>query len=279
MLKSATLVDLHIHTTASDGSWTPAELVERVQQAGIGLFAVTDHDSVANVTAAAGLAQAAGLAFIPGVELCSTMHGRDVHILGYGIDIQSTPLMKLLRHNTELMEAVDAESICRLIEQGLPIDYDEYQAFTHDPARGGWKSLSYLIDKGLCADVREFFGKLFTAERGIRFPEFPPPQAVIDTIHAAGGKAMLAHPGSAFHGTVLEELLDFFADEAIDGVECFHPSHDPATCLQAVSWCERHRRLITGGSDCHGAFVPERRLGLPSVRLEQLRLETLLAGL
>lgn len=279
MLKPATLVDLHIHTTASDGSWTPLELISRIQETGIGLFSVTDHDSVANIAVTARLAKAAGLVFIPGVEICSTIHGQNIHILGYGIDAQSKPLNQLLNHNTELMEAADTESICQLIDQGLPIDYAEYQAFTHDPARGGWKSLSYLIDKGLCANVKEFFGQLFTEKRGIRFPEFPPPQEVIATIHAAGGKAVLAHPGSDFHGTTLEETLDYFDGEAIDGVECFHPSHDKATSLQAISWCERHGRLITGGSDCHGTFVSERRLGSPPIRLDQLQLAALLTAM
>lgn len=270
------IVDLHIHTTASDGSWTPAELIDQVRVAGIGLFSVTDHDSVESLAATARLAREAGLSFIPGVEICSTVRGQSFHILGYGIDHQSKPLRHLLRHNTKLLEQVNEDSIHKLAAQGLPVDYAEYCAFQHDPARGGWKALSYLTDKGLCADVREYFGKLFTAERGITFPDFPSPQEVIATIHAASGKAVLAHPGSDFHGTMLEETLDFFADEAIDGVECFHPSQDDATSQRALRWCLRRELLVTGGSDCHGAFVPERRLGLPMLRLEQLRLGTLL---
>ncbi|KYZ75988.1 histidinol phosphatase [Anaerosporomusa subterranea] len=270
------IVDLHIHTTASDGSWTPAELIEQVRLAGIGLFAVTDHDSVGSLAATARLAREAGLSFIPGVEICSTVRDRNFHILGYGIDHQSKPLEGLLRHNTELMEQADEDSIHKLIAQGLPINYAEYHDYRHNPARGGWKSLSYLTDKGLCADVKEFFSKLFTAERGIVFPTFPSPQAVIATIHAAGGKAVLAHPGSDFHGTMLEETLDSFAEEAIDGVECFHPSQDDATSLRALRWCERHGLLITGGSDCHGVFVPERRLGRPVLHMERLKLESLL---
>lgn len=265
-------VDLHIHTTASDGSWTPQELVEQIQRAGIGLFAVTDHDSVGSLAEIAALSQKLGLNFIPGVEVCSTLKGKCLHVLGYGIDAASPGLLRLLAHNTEVMEQADEESIKKLIEQGLPISYEEYQTYQHDPARGGWKSLNYLTDKGLCADVKEFFAKLFTAERGITFPVFPSPHAVIAVIHAAGGKAVLAHPGSEFHGTQLEEMLDHFAQEEIDGVECYHPSHDEETSRRAFAWCERHRLLVTGGSDCHGVFVPERRLGIPEIRLGQLRL-------
>lgn len=265
-------VDLHIHTTASDGTWSAEQLVEKVKKAGIDLFSVTDHDTVANATAAQQAAAAAGLAFLPGVELTSTIREQSFHILGYGIDPLSEPLRKLAEHNTALMEETDRDSIKKLITAGFPIDYDEFCRYQHEPARGGWKSLSFLIDKGFCRDIHDFFANLFTAERNIVWPEFPHPSAVIQAIHGAGGKAVLAHPGSGFHGSSLEETLDFFAGEAIDGVECFHPGHDAATTRQAVDWCNRHDLLITGGSDCHGDFVAERHLGLPEIYFSQLRL-------
>lgn len=269
-------VDLHIHTTASDGSWTPRELIKEVIAAGIGLFAVTDHDSIDNLAETQQRADAAGLLFVPGVEICSTLRGQQFHLLGYGFDPASSELAGLLKKNTELMEHADEASIRKLIAHGLPIDYEEYQVYRHDPKRGGWKTLSYLTDKGLCADVKGFFADLFCSERGIAFPDFPPPREVIAAIHAAGGKAVLAHPGSKFHGSQLEETLDYFAAEAIDGIECFHPCHDNDVSIQALTWCKRHGLLITGGSDCHGAFVPERRLGQPDLDLEKLYLGNLL---
>lgn len=265
-------VDLHIHTTASDGSWTPEQLISEVRQAGIRLFSVTDHDTVKNVPTAAKLAAAAGIFFLSGVEVCSTVRGQCFHILGYGIDPANRILLSLLEHNTQLMEETDENSIRKLIEDGLPLNYEEYRAYEHNPARGGWKSLSFLIDKGLCQDVGGFFRNLFTAERGISFPAFPPPADVIGAIKAAGGVAVLAHPGSGFHGMALEATLDYFAREAIQGVECFHPSHDQVITNRACAWCDRYGLLITGGSDCHGDFVPERRLGFPELTLEQLRL-------
>lgn len=268
-------VDLHIHTTASDGSWTPVELLQQVQQTGIGLFAVTDHDSIGSVKETARLAEMAGIGFIAGVEICSTLSGQCFHILGYGIDPDSPVLTKLLHTNTELMEQADEDSVKKLAAQGEPISYEDYLAYCHNPARGGWKSLSYFTDKGLCANVGEFFSRLFTAKRGIVFPGFSPPREVIAAIHAAGGKAVLAHPGSDFHGTMLEETLDAFAAEAIDGIECYHPSQDVETSRRAFQWCERRGLLVTGGSDCHGAFVPERRLGVPEIQFSQLRLENL----
>lgn len=269
-------VDLHIHTTASDGTWTPAATVAAVKAAGLGLFAVTDHDTAANVVATGRLAAAAGLRFLPGVEISTTQACQLFHILGYGVDPAAGELERVLAANTALMEEVDHDSIRKLAAAGLPVDYEEFCAYQHDPTRGGWKSLSFLIDKGLCRGVADFFSELFTAKRGIVFPAFAPPAAAIAAIKAAGGVPVLAHPGSDFHGPSLEETLDCFAAEAIEGVECFHPGHDAATTGRAVAWCERHRLLITGGSDCHGGFVAHRRLGRPAIKLSDLRLGRLL---
>jgi len=264
--------DLHIHTTASDGSWSVDQLIQELISAGVGLFSVTDHDSVANVVTACRLAKQAGLSFIPGVEICTTLKGQSFHILGYGIDPEAKSLERILAHNTALMEEVDHASIKKLIADGLAIDYAEYCSYRHDPARGGWKSLSFLIDKGFCRDVSEFFSTLFTAERGITFPEFLSPLAVIEAVKEAGGVPVLAHPGSEFHGPALEETLDFFAREEICGVECYHPGHDAATTRRAIEWCKRRGLMITGGSDCHGEFVPHRRLGMPAIEVEDLKL-------
>lgn len=272
-------VDLHIHTTASDGTWTPEELIAAVHKAGIGLFAVTDHDSVGNVEATRRLAANAGLKFLTGVELASTLDGRSFHILGYGIDAECFALRRLLEYNTRLMEAADDQSVQELIKTGVPVDYNEYFSYRHNPARGGWKSLNFLIDKGLCRDINDFFGNFFTRERGIVFPEFPHPAEVVETIKTAGGVPILAHPGSDFHGSTLEETLDYFASIAIEGIECFHPCHDASTARQAVAWCLRHKRLITGGSDCHGNFVGSRFLGVPEVHLNDLNLGRLMKKL
>jgi predicted metal-dependent phosphoesterase TrpH len=273
-----TRVDLHIHTTASDGTWTPAETVAAVQAAGIGLFSVTDHDTAANVAETGRLAAAAGLGYLPGVEISTTLAGHLFHILGYGIDPENEALKSILAANTALMEEVDHDSVKKLAAAGLPVEYGEFCAYPHDPRRGGWKSLAYLIDKGLCTGVGDFFAKLFTAERGIVFPVFPSPAAAIAAIKAAGGVPVLAHPGSEFHGPALEDTLNMFAAENIEGVECFHLCHDAATTRRAVEWCDRHGLLITGGSDCHGDFVPARRLGVPELRLQQLRLGRLVAA-
>ena len=193
-------VDLHIHSTASDGTWTPQELVNAAQAAGLGLIAVTDHDSTANVAETMRIAAANGIKCLPGVEVCSTKDGMSFHILGYGIDTANKPLQELLAHNTYLLEKKDDDSVQLLIKQGWPLDFKEFQNYTYDRRRGGWKSLAYLIDKGLCSGVNDFFKRIFTAENDLGFPEFPPISEVIAAIHGAGGAALCAQQVTAVGG-------------------------------------------------------------------------------
>ena len=114
--------DLHIHTTASDGTWTPAELIAEAQKQQMGLIAVTDHDSVANVAEAMTLAAAAGITLLPAAEICSTKEDLSFHILGYGIDIHNKQLLELMQHNEALLEQKDVDSIHLLARDGWPVD-------------------------------------------------------------------------------------------------------------------------------------------------------------
>lgn len=182
-------------------------------------------------------------------------------------------MLQLLQQHRQQMEAADHESIRKLIVQGLPVDYEEYRQYRNDPRRGGWASLNFLIDKGLCSGVQDFFSQWFRVERGIVFPEFTDPQMVIATIRQAGGLPVLAHPGSEFHGADLERALADFSRLEIAGFEGFHPNHTRNTTRRILSWCRNKSLLVTGGSDCHGGFVPLRRMGRPEVRLGDLRLD------
>lgn len=184
--------DLHIHTTASDGTWTPAELIAEAQKQQLGLIAVTDHDSVANVAEAMTLAAAAGITLLPAAEICSTKEDLSFHILGYGIDIHNKQLLELMQHNEALLEQKDVDSIHLLARDGWPVDEAEFARYTYDRHRGGWRALAYLIDKGLCTGVSDFFQRIFTPEHDLGFPEFPAISEVITAIHAAGGAALCA---------------------------------------------------------------------------------------
>ncbi len=271
--------DLHIHTTASDGRWTPERLIAGVLAEGIELFAVTDHDTVDNVLSTEALAREAGLAFLRGVEISTTAteHGNGLfHILGYGIDPTHPELLPRLDENRLKLEGTDDDDIRQLIKMGYPINWEEYEAYTYDRERGGFKSLNFMLDKGLCADVRAFFNDI-RAKLNHRWPTFLTPAEAVALIRAAGGVPVLAHPGMSLEhtGGVHAETLAPFLEAGIAGIECYSQYHDAETTAACIAFCRQHGILITGGSDYHGGFV-NRKLGHPVVDSSELVLGQLL---
>jgi len=265
-------VDLHIHTTASDGCWTPDEVVRHVQAAGIDLFAIADHDTMVNVAPSAELARRAGLAFLPATEVSALLDGQLVHLLAYGVRADDTALDQLLAENGRLLNAYNEVTLHRLAEAGHPINLDAYAAYRHDPSRGGWRALSFLIDSGLCQDVDDFFRHLFVGAARAPWPSFPHPARVIAAIREADGVPVLAHPGSTLReqGVRAETLAPFVA-MGVAGLECYSTYHDQRITRTCLDFCARHDLLVTGGSDCHGGFAG-RQLGVPRVQLDDLRL-------
>jgi len=264
--------DLHVHSTASDGTWDPGQLVAAAQAAGLGALALTDHDRIDNVEETGRLAKIAGIKFIPAVELDATKEGHDYHLLGYGVDVHNPALQELCDHNVRLLADKDDDSIRKLIARGWPLNFNEFLDYEYDPHRGGWKALAYLQDKGLCADVQDFFSRIFTAENALGFPEFPSFKEVIDIIHRAGGLALCAHIASDFHGPGLHACLPLVMAEHPDGLECFHSGHSAADTQVLLNYCREHHLCISGGSDCHGSFVKSRHLGVPEVDTADLYL-------
>jgi predicted metal-dependent phosphoesterase TrpH len=270
-------VDLHIHTCASDGTWTPAEVVEEVRKNGIQLFAVTDHDTLDSIAETRLLIAETELFFLPGVEISSTYQGDLYHILAYGVDTNNPRLRELLDTNTRLMNKKDDESIRMLLEQGYKVDFEKYLQYEYDRRKGGWKALNYLVDTGVCKDTAEFFNSLFTELNNLSFPTFASPEEVFAIIEEAGGISVIAHPGLNLYGKYQpEELLRIFVQLGLQGVEAFHPQHDVKMSRICYEFAEKQGLQITSGSDCHGGFVPYRRLGLPATRLHQLKIDKIL---
>jgi len=263
--------DLHIHTIASDGCWTPEQVLVEVQARGIGFFAVADHDSVASVGPTETLAREAGLAFLRGVEVNTRLDGHIFHVLAYGFDLDDPAGLALLRENRALLDRHNDSVVHHLTTAGYAIDLDDYTAYENDRSRGGWKALNFLIDRGFCTDVHDCVRNLI-AGLPAEIPSFPHPAEAIAVIQEAGGVPILAHPGGSLrHAGVSDERLRPFLDFGIAGLECYSNYHDEATTCFCLEWCARHDRLITGGSDCHGGFAG-RELGVPVVDTADLQL-------
>ncbi len=262
--------DLHLHTSASDGTWSPKALIGNIIRAGIDIFAVTDHDSVENVTLTGDLVKDTDLTFIRGVEINTTENGHIFHILGYNIDPENESLHKILLKNRNVMEERDKRCITILQNMDFPVALDEFQAYEYNPERGGWKALNYTMDKGLCQHYKEYF-RLFGEKRnGLGIEGCANPEEAISAIKAAGGIPILAHPGSGLYGNNPRETVSLAIDYGVDGIECLHPENGDETTEYCLELCRRENLYITGGSDCHGTFVKERWIGRPDIDLDEL---------
>jgi predicted metal-dependent phosphoesterase TrpH len=263
--------DLHIHTTASDGRWPPERVVAEVAAHCIGLFAIADHDTTAHVAEAEALAREAGVAFMRGVEVSSCRNGDLFHILAYGFDPEAPALPSMLHDNFALSDSYNEEIIRGLIAEGCPITLQDYLAYDYDRTRGGWKPLRFLMDRGVCTGIKDYFANL-VANLSVPSAQYPHPADVVAAIRESGGVPILAHPGAHLHCTNgRESTLHHLRELGIAGLECYSPYHDLATTRFYLDWCIRHDLLVTGGSDCHGGFVG-RQLGVPAVDTSDLNL-------
>lgn len=266
------VVDLHLHTTASDGACEPAILVDRAWRAGIRTMSVTDHDTVDALAEAERIATSSGIAFVPGIEITAVHDRRDVHMLGYFIDRDDASLGEFLEKQRADRVRRVAEMADKLAAMGKPVDRDALLA----PRRGG-RSLGRpmvakaLVQAGHVADMRQAFEQLIGEGRPAFIPRSgPEPVEVIAIIRRARGLASLAHPGLLKRDDLIPEMVD----AGLTAVEAFHSDHDPTTTEHYLSLADRHGILVTGGSDYHGN--PDHRqsafgnVGLPRDRFEQL---------
>jgi len=245
------VIDLHLHTTASDGRCSPAELVSRAAAAGLTTIAVTDHDTVAGCADASAACASAGLTFVPGIEITAIRFGGDVHVLGYFIDPESAALQTFLAAQREQRMQRIRNMIGRLRAHGIDLDADEVlRAGIEDPTRAvgrPWIARA-LVAHGDVASTSEAFDKWLSRGR----PAFVPrvgatPQEVFEHIHQAGGLASLAHPGLLEH----DDWIPEFAAAGLDALEAHHTDHDTLMTATYIALAKRFNLGISGGSDYH----------------------------
>jgi predicted metal-dependent phosphoesterase TrpH len=251
-LTSLRVIDLHTHTTASDGRCPPAELVARAARAGVDVLSVTDHDTVAGCEEAAAACADAGIRFVPGVEITAVMDERDVHVLGYFIDLRSESLQTFLLDQRQARIERIRKMVGRLAELGMTLDADEIlRPSLVDPGKAPgrpWIARA-LVDAGYVTSTDEAFGRWLTPGRpAYVLREGARPDEVFERIHDAGGIASLAHPGSSKR----DDRLDAFASAGLDAIEAYHSDHDPWTTLRYIQEAARLQLAISGGSDFHG---------------------------
>ena len=267
------MIDLHLHTTASDGLLIPAGLVARAAAAGLTIIAVTDHDTVGGLAEAADAGRTHGMRVIAGIEVTAVEDTDDVHVLGYFIDPGSPILAAFLREQREDRTRRVREIGERLRSLGLTVDVDALIA-TADPATrsiGRPAIADALVASGQAVDRTDAFTRLlgrgkpgFVPRRG------KPASAVIETIHAAGGIASLAHPGI----TATDSLIEALTGQGLDAIEVWHSDHAPDQQRHYGRLADRLGLAKSGGSDFHGDGVHRAaRLGgvlLPEPEFQRL---------
>ena len=245
------MIDLHTHTTASDGRCSPSELVARAAAAGITVLSVTDHDTTAGCEAASTACSGAGIEFVPGIEITAVRHGGDVHVLGYFIDSHSRPLLAFLARQREQRVARVRLMIARLAQHGIVLDADAIlQPGIDDPSKAAgrpWIARA-LVAAGHVQTTDDAFDRWLARGRPAFVPrEGASPAEVFAQIHGARGVASLAHPALIQR----DEWLDEFAADGLDAVEAYHTDHDPDATSRYLAAAGRLNLAVSGGSDYH----------------------------
>jgi predicted metal-dependent phosphoesterase TrpH len=267
------VIDLHLHTTASDGSSAPEELVAQCVAAGVTAMAVTDHDTVGGVAMAAGAAVSAGVTFLPGIEITALHDGQDVHILGYGFDVADAGLGTFLVAQREDRRRRLLEMADLLADLGVVIDTTPFQPGTtaSQKALGRPAIARAIVATGHAKDISDAFDKFLSPGR----PAFvsrigASPREVFGLVRRAGGLSSVAHPIKIGNDALVREFL---ADGA-EAIEVYHTDQDQAAADRYRAMAREIGVLVTGGSDFHGAASGRTsglgRVGLPREDFDRL---------
>ena len=260
--------DLHSHSIASDGTLSPAELVDAAHAAGVDVLALTDHDTLDGLDAAARRASSLGLQLVAGVEISVSWSAQTIHVLGLGVDAQCPALQQGLAGLREFRAWRAAEIGRRLARAGIGGCHDGARALAKGNIVGRTHFAQHLVATGHARSVREVFKRfLVNRKPGYVAGEWAALEAVLDWIQQAGGMAVLAHP-ARYHmtATKLGRLLREFRDAGGLGMEVVSGSHTADNVRHMSVLCRREQLLASCGSDYHGPENPWIRLGeLPAL--------------
>lgn len=262
--------DLHVHSTASDGTVSPAGLVRLARDRGLDCLAITDHDSVEGIPEALTAAAETHVLLIPAVELSSSLDGRDVHILGYFIDPEDPTLLGMLSKLRAARLRRAEKMVAALAEAGYTVAIDEVLALSAGGAVGRSHVARALVDAGHATTVHDAFQRMIGRDRPFYVhKESQSPTEAIATIRDAGGLAVVAHPGV----NRADDLLPGMVAAGLAGIEAYHADHSPAEKVRYARMADEMGLLCTGGTDFHGPDAPNPALGdtdLPSECVERL---------
>lgn len=276
-------IDLHAHTTASDGSLTPTELVGQAHALGLAALAVTDHDTLGGLAEARAAASVIGLDLVPGVELSVEDDAGRFHLLGYGFDADDPALAQTLITLRRSRAARNEQMAQKMATLDLPVTMDDVRAEAGEDAQVIARPhfARALIKKGIVGSVAEAFDRYLSTGKPLYLPkEVLTPHDAIALIHEAGGVAVMAHPGLVplDEAALAGRLGSLTQEDGLDGLEAYYSQHSRGETDRFLALAARLDLLVTGGSDFHGLAKPHVPLGIifdgkpaPTALLEGLR--------
>lgn len=264
------MIDLHTHSTASDGTLSPAELVREASRAGLTHLALTDHDGIGGLAEARAEAACSGVVFLGGVEISAEYQPGTMHILGYGFREEDAALSRKLEGLRGAREERNPKIVAKLRGLGMQITMDEAAALAGGKVVGRPHFAKVLLDRGYVQSTQEAFDR-YLAKGGPAYVDKVrlSPAESIRTICDAGGVAVLAHPRQlkVRDDAELESRVRELADLGLQGIESFYRDHDEEDEGKLLALAEKYGLVPTGGSDFHGANRPDIRLGVGQGRM------------
>ena len=259
-------VDLHCHSTASDGTLPPAEVVRLARRNGLTALALTDHDTVGGVAEAAAEAAALGLGFLSGIEISAEMPAPGtLHVLGYGVDPTSPALVEMTRQLIEGRDNRNPRMVAKLNELGVAVTMAEWEEQAAGAVVGRPHLAAVLVRKGYASTTKDAFNKyLGQGAAAYADKERLTSARALEMIRESGGLPVLAHAAQlrTENDAQLETIVKGLVDQGLAGIEVFHSDHDAAWVGKTMALAGRYHLLKTGGSDFHGANKKDIDLGL-----------------
>ena len=241
--------DLHLHTSFSDGTYSPEELVAVGKALGFSALAVTDHDTIEACRRMGAACETAGVEFVPGTELTAEHNGIEVHILGLFIDPEDPGLLSEMAKFQNVRQQRIHEMVERINKLGVPLKKETVFKIASCRSPGRPHVARALVKDGLCANAEEAFERLLKKGKPGWVPKFKMPGSeAIRLIQNSGGLAIMAHP--RLNRT--DDIIPGLVEAGLDGIECFHTKHSTHNCEHYLEIAEKYELLVTGGSDCHG---------------------------
>ena len=281
-------IDLHVHSTASDGSFSPAEVAAAAEEKGLSAIALTDHDTTDGVDEALAAAENMEVEVIPGIEISCVYEGKEIHILGLCLDHKNKELLDFLKTTRQKRDSRNTEMLRAFQDGGFPLTWDDLLDGVPGTVVTRAHFARALLKKGCVSSVDQAFKKYLSPGCPYyRKKEDVTPKQAMEILRTARAFPALAHPCQyKFGWEKTEDRIVYLKSLGMLGLECFPSSNNQAESARLRALADRHGLCVTGGSDFHGAAKPDISIGtgrgnlrVPAFYLDAIRLASFLTGL